>query len=160
MVLYMCLKEHLRDVTCTHNYREGLNVLRVPFNPAYTPFQMTGFVFAEDHDVWEGLRPEHGIYWIAEVTVCDDSVVVPYESPGLSGTWFKTDRCVLSNLRPISTAFDDEEFATAALRRNGRLLPFVRRPTTDQKKIAVAQCPEVAGWLMPPSWEIPYARRL
>jgi hypothetical protein len=159
MVFHMLLNEHLRDVGCTHNYREGLNVLKVPFNPAYTPFKTSGFVFTEDHDVWERVRPEQGIYWIVDVTVCDDAVVVPYESPGLTGTWFKTDRCILSNLRPISSAFEDEEFATAALRRNGRMFPFVRRPSLEQKRLAVAQCPEVATWIMPPSWEIPYVRR-
>jgi hypothetical protein len=115
-------------------YKEGLNVDHVPFDPS-GECKPGGLYFTtlEQVPYW------HSWHWplIADVTLPDDARV--YAEP--SGTKWKADRLVLSNIRPLSEFFHhlDEATACEMLALSGGMLRYTPYFQTEAMCLAAVR---------------------
>jgi hypothetical protein len=105
-------------------YKEGLNVDHVPFNPSGV-CRHGGLYYTSHKHLAEWCSP--GWPLIADVTVPVDAQV--YAEP--CGTKWKADQLVLSNIRPLRQFFAELDEATVCkiLARKGYMLEFVDNQT-------------------------------
>ncbi len=104
-------------------YKEGLNVDTVPFNPS-GDCESGGLYYATTEHIFKFLS--FG-YFIADVTIPQDAKV--YETKGK----FKADRIILSNIRRVEVYINSLPYESQlnAVKQNGYLLKYVKNQTPE-----------------------------
>jgi hypothetical protein len=153
-------------------YKEGLNVDPVPFDP--TGECQPGGLYFTHFDFVAYCRQNMNWTYIANVTLPEDARV--YIEP--CGRKLKADRIVLSNIRPLSEFLatvhgntlqlmveenpwllehitkQTEWMCLTAVRSRGYLLQFVQQQTDEIRMAAVKQDPWALKWADKPSSEL------
>jgi hypothetical protein len=130
-------------------YREGLNIDHLPFNPS-SECSPGGLYFCEFKDV--ATYFSYGSL-IADVTLPDDAKVYK------EACKYKANKIILSNIRPIQelTEWNSLDFQLAAVRQNGNAIRFITNPSHELHLAAVKKISCNIQFITNPSHEVQLA---
>lgn len=128
----------------THTYTEGLNELKMPFNPTESCGPGALYV-CKRRDIWKWVEEYPELAYIATVTLCPDSRVVHMEDK------IKTDKMILGPFKTLAEYLLTEWQGDS---QTAYLMYRVEEQTPELCEAVVAKCPWALQYIRKPAEDL------